>query len=1159
MPAQCRITRRGGTLIGAIAVVALLSAVPEARGQADSREPIILDHADQVSIERLDSGNVYFARGNVHLVWGRSELWAQRAVRYEYSGDIHLFGSVRVVDTAESIRADSIFYYPATDLARAWGNVQYERTRGDLVATSLQAEYNRRDKWAKLYDSARVVSGADRPEARIETFADTLLLYSGSDSAEAWGHVRVRRSDGDATAERAVFTGRGDSNRVMLTGSPAGKFGTNNVSGDTLHLWIVNDQMRELMAAGDARATYRESSDSTGRTTESEITSRQMRLLFADGALSDLMAVGQARSRYVPASGLPGEHNDASGDTVKIAIADSTVKRVQVIAGAEGTYYTPKIEGNEVRIDTVYYRASYIDYHVDDEWIRLWDRAEIQYGTLTLEAGQVLYQTGTDILRAYALRDALLAPPEDYHPPVKDTSNVDSAAIPARRLDSISSGLANVTVPMPADTATRTAGGAKRDTLQLPVLRDGAQEVRGLRLAYDLNSQRGRIVQSATHTEDGYYRGGDFRKETADIFYAQDGRYTTCDLDQPHFEFTGNEMKIKKDDRVVARPVVLRIEKLPVLWIPYYVFSIRKDRHSGLLPIRFGNFQQGSRYIDNLGYYFAVSDYFDFAPAMDIKEGQGIFWRLSASYALRYKLNGSVSGTYNRHNRVTSVGEQRTEQWNFRFYHSQQINPTTSLSGSGNFVSNTSFYQNYTADLEDRLNRSLRSQINLSKRWRNASLALAMDDTRNLDNDSRTSTLPSLIFSLPARQIFSPRKLKGGRTEESRWYHNFRLGYSNSGANRISTYGSNSTLPDRHYATLDHRASLTFSTKALDVISLTPAVSAQETWYYIFDVDGAALPPGVAANTAYRRMAGNASISAQTNLYGVFNINKGALLGFRHVLTPSLSFRYSPAVVKHDAVRSYTGVGGGGARSAVMGIGVSNLFQMKTKGEKDERRYELLTVNSGTSYNFEARERKLGLISTSLRSGLLRNPDLSLSMTHDPYDPVTKEIDYTPRLASILASISFRLRSQGAAPLAGAYGDGVSVLGEELNSTTGGTEGKRGWSMQTSYQFAENRSVLVSGSNVTTVKSITHWIKTSIQVSPTPLWEVQTSVYYDIRNKAMSDWSIRINRDLHCWAANFSWVPTGPRSGYYFRIFVKALPDVKYEKSESAIPTALFQ
>ena len=1140
-----------GTLLAGI----LFPTAAEAQNKNDT--PIELVHADQVSLERRLGGNVYLAHGSVHFRQGPSELWADSAIYFEATRQIRLFGNVKVEDTLEVLRADTVYYEDQTDLARAYGHVNYHRNKGDLTAKARSGEYRRSDRLARLFDDAEMVIRADDPAARMEATADTLVFYSASDSGAAYGHVTVRQKDGTATAGRAHFQTSENFDRLLLTDEPQGTFKSSDVSGDTLELRIVARELENLDARGTARAVFRETSPGGGRTTESALDAHHMKMFFAGGALSDLIAVGEARSQYIPAWGKPGEQNDASGDTVKITFVDSAVSRVQVVGGAQGTYYTPRLEGSEVRFDTINYASDYIDYHVDSAWIRLWDHADITYGTVNLTAGQVVYQTEKAVLRAYGKEDTLLPPPVDYHP----GERVDTTTQTNRVVDSLREALGK--------PKTKTAAVPAVDHNQMPVLRDGSQEVDGERLVYEIKTRRGRIIQSATHTEDGYYTGGDFRKEDNDVFYVEDGHYTTCELAEPHFEFVGSRMKIKKNDRVVTRPVVLKIEGIPVLWVPYYVFSIRKERHSGMLPLRFGNFNRGSRFVRNLGYYFAVSDYFDFTPSLDIIEGDGLLWHWSSSYALRYRLTGNFSGSYGRHTRVTSTGESLSERWNFQFNHTQQMGRSATLSGSGNFVSDNSFYQDFTSNQQDRLNRTLRSQINLSKRWHNASAVVALDDSRNLDNDSRQATLPRVTFSVPQRQIFVPRKLKGGKTEEARWYHNFRIGYSNSGQNfqsrfrRFTFDGSgnvtDTVLAEKHFATLDHRANLSFQTKLANAINLTPRMDLQETWYYIFEPTGDTLPTGVASGTGYRRLSGSAGISAQTNLYGVFPVERGALIGFRHVFTPAIGFSYSPAVVTNDAVRGYTFAGGGSSRqNASMSISLSNLFQMKTKSGDKEKRWELLNVSTSTGYNFEALTRKLSDIRTSIRSGVTRNPDISLDLLHDPDDPVTGELDFTPRLKNISASLRFNLRGGGSAGQSVGYqaeGGGIQNTGLGAADPQTTPTGRRGWSMSASYRFAESRSFLADGSSI---KTITHWLGPSFQIDPSPLWHVQTNFNYNIKTAEMNDWTIRIHRDLHCWEADFSWVPAGPRSGYYFRINVKALPDVKFEKSESGLRDALF-
>lgn len=1117
-------------------------------------EPFTVMDSDKFQLVRTGVGDEGHFLGHAHFVRKGSELWADTAIWYMATNLLKLYGNVRVADSTEELFADSLIYDHTSKQASAYGRVKYERSASGLVAQAERGLYNRDEGWARLFDKAVMVHGNDDSSSRVETHADTLLFHAKGDSGVAMGNVTIIRSEGHATAQHAVFVSDSVSDRIVLTGSPRGTFEGNDVSGDTLTLHLIDRQMRKLEARSNTHAVFRETSAETGQTTESTLEADNMDLLFENGRLRQLHAVGQARSTYVPAWGRKNEQNIASGDTVKIDIADQTVTRVQVIGGARGMYLTPHGDSASNELDTIAYQAAYLDYHIQEAWIRLWDHSQISYGTVRLTSGQALYLTLEGILRAYALDDTIMRAPPDYHPVSVHTDSLADSSFSTGDLsaqDGYSSDSVGITsspdFPGPPADSPDPAG-----PIQAPVLRDGTQEVFGDRLVFDIASQRGRIIQSRTAMQDGFYMGRNTRKESADEFYVENGIYTTCSADPPHFEFAGSRMKIKTNEIVVTRPAVLKIEGLPLLWVPYYAFSIKSGRHSGMLPLRFGNFERGSRFVRNIGYYFALSEYWDIAPALDVVEGQGVLWHLNANYSKRYVLNGSLFGSYSRHTQLNFDGSEATAtRWNLRFNHSQTINESTTLSGSGNFVSDNSFYKTFTANEEDRLNRSLRSQLNLSKRWGSISLFVAATDTRNLDNDTRSSELPRFNISGLSGRIFTPRKLKGGATEEARWFHKFRVSYSSTGRN-FST--SSPTAIDKHYATWDHRGQLQFPGKLGGAIALTPTVSFRETWYLLFEPGDTVLPSGLLANTPYRRTSGSMSISAQTNLYGTFAVNRGRVAGFRHVFTPGLTLSYTPAVTKNSEVKTYTGAGGGGLRSQSLGMSLTNLLQMKTHSEERDRIWELLNVSSNTSYNFEATQRKLANIRTIIRTGLLRNPTLYLSMEHDPYDFLTGEIDYTPRLVNISTSLSISLSGRGASTGTRYSQGGIyETEGGLGTNSSGGTSfsGSKGWSFSASYSYAQNRF-----DPDTTI--VTTWIKPTLRFSPTPLWNVNSSMYYNIERDEMTSWTVRVDRDLHCWQANFSWVISGPRAGYYFNIHAKGIPGLKYEKSESGLQDALF-
>ena len=58
---------------------------------------------------------------------------------------------------------------------------------------------------------------------------------------------------------------------------------------------------------------------------------------------------------------------------------------------------------------------------------------------------------------------------------------------------------------------------------------------------------------------------------------------------------------------------------------------------------------------------------------------------------------------------------------------------------------------------------------------------------------------------------------------------------------------------------------------------------------------------------------------------------------------------------------------------------------------------------------------------------------------------------------------------------------------------------------------------------------------------------------YSIEDKTVASQSLNILRDMHCWQGEFTWIPSGPIAGYYVKIYIKSLPDIKVEKSEGGI------
>lgn len=82
---------------------------------------------------------------------------------------------------------------------------------------------------------------------------------------------------------------------------------------------------------------------------------------------------------------------------------------------------------------------------------------------------------------------------------------------------------------------------------------------------------------------------------------------------------------------------------------------------------------------------------------------------------------------------------------------------------------------------------------------------------------------------------------------------------------------------------------------------------------------------------------------------------------------------------------------------------------------------------------------------------------------------------------------------------------------------------------------------------------LSHSVNLSGNITLTPKWKISISSGYSFDEKKMSQTSIGITRDLHCWTMNFNCVPFGTYQSYNFNIAISSsiLRDLKYQQSNS--------
>ena len=141
-----------------------------------------------------------------------------------------------------------------------------------------------------------------------------------------------------------------------------------------------------------------------------------------------------------------------------------------------------------------------------------------------------------------------------------------------------------------------------------PIFNDRGTEYRSETMRYNFKSEKGFITNVLTEQGEGFLQGGTSKKVGDNIFYVQDGFYTTCDNhDAPHFGFRLTKAKVRPKKDIVTGPAYMVLEGLPLpLAVPFGYFPFSEKYSSGVIFPSFGDDYNRGFYLSNGGYYFAI-------------------------------------------------------------------------------------------------------------------------------------------------------------------------------------------------------------------------------------------------------------------------------------------------------------------------------------------------------------------------------------------------------------------------------------------------------------------------------------------------------------------------------------------------------------------------
>jgi hypothetical protein len=240
-------------------------------------------------------------------------------------------------------------------------------------------------------------------------------------------------------------------------------------------------------------------------------------------------------------------------------------------------------------------------------------------------------------------------------------------------------------------------------------------------LKYNFDTKKGYITKVFTEQEGGFLHSSETKKLENNQVCVKDGKYTTCNLEHPHFFIGLTKAKIIPGDKIVTGPAYLSIADIPIpIGIPFGFFPNKKGSTSGILIPTYGEENRRGFFLRDGGYYWAFSDRMDATLRGDIYSKGTWGLKLHTNYKRRYRFNGGFDIKLFRN--VISEPElpdySKSRDFSVTWNHSQdpKANPNSTLSASVN-LSSSSFDQNQSIGANNYLTNTKSSSISYSRRF----------------------------------------------------------------------------------------------------------------------------------------------------------------------------------------------------------------------------------------------------------------------------------------------------------------------------------------------------------------------------------------------------------------------------------------------------------
>lgn len=720
--------------------------------------------------------------------------------------------------------------------------------------------------------------------------------------------------------------------------------------------------------------------------------------------------------------------------------------------------------------------------------------------------------------------------------------------------------------------------------VEFPELTEGNETIRCQTIKMNYKTQKAFIQALAIKQDEFYFRMQTAKRQQNEELHLRQGILTTCDLEEPHYHFQLSKGVLVPNERIVTGPMNLWISGIPTpLGLPFaYIPTNQKERSSGLL---FPEFIPLSAYgfgVQNLGWYFPINDRLQTSAYVNLYSRGSWGLRNDFDYAKRYSYNGRLSLGFQQFNSGFPLNDKRNKlsiSWSHR--KAPKSNPFWDFSSNVNFISDNQSKNSLDPINPDYFSNSFNSDINLARNFPGKPINSGLKLSLRQNSIAQNISLTSPVFNFNVTRVFPFKDFF--EVADKNWKKTIqRIGvaYNLEAQNRsqfkdnLLSNGDFNAIGQQFMNGISQSMSIQTNTGFFkNALKINPSLNYgnklnfQQVVKTYNPIENNTQTDTIGQLAMRHEL--NFNLTATTVIYSYYRFVGKRQARLRHLMTPNLGYRYTPGwnpllsvnagpnqsqITYSPFERSIYSVGSN-REASMLTFGINNTAELKFKSEKDTvngfKKIRLLDQFSITgNYDFTKDSIQLSDLALNLRISPASWINFVSNAQWSPYawnsngqtqgNYAWKNGQSLGRLTStnlttsmVLAPKKDRKKLQDHSLLFNEQDWNADFNYYALHPENA-IYYDIPWKMTLSHVYS-----IRANQDLSTNPSTWLFVQTLVlsgDLSFTKRWNLSGNLNFNLQEQRLTNAYFALNRNMHCWALSFYYVPLGGNKSFLLTI-----------------------